>query len=128
MQILGEMKAWAYYGTNGLQLDTMQVRKGSPEGVGHLIWAATMAWALEETICKSARLLAIHDDSRQHKRLTRYFRMRGFEFVRDVGSAPSDLLLRVVWGGAGTLMVANCNEVYKSSRNLWEMTMNNSST
>ncbi len=120
VQILGEMKAWAYYGTNGFQLDTMQVREGAPEGVGHLVWAGTMAWALEKTICKSARLLAIHDDPRQHKRLTRYFRMRGFNFVRDVGSAPSDLPLRLVWGGAGTLMVASCHEVYESSRHLWE--------
>ena len=61
VRILGEMKAWAYHGVNGLQLDTMRVHPNAPVGAGHLVWAATMAWALEETPCEKARLLAICD-------------------------------------------------------------------
>ena len=52
VKVLGEMKGWAYAGNNGFQLDTMQVSPQAPLGTGHLIWAATMAWALEETPCR----------------------------------------------------------------------------
>ncbi|KGG12257.1 MULTISPECIES: hypothetical protein [Prochlorococcus] len=121
VQILGEMKGWAYNGVNGLQLDTMIVRKNAPKGIGHLIWAATMAWALEETVCRKARLLAIYDENFQHHKLIRYFQRRGFQIVRSVGSAPFDLPLRLIWGGSGSLMTADCSEVYKYSRKLWEL-------
>ena len=71
------MKAWAYSGEKGFQLDTMRVHSLATNSIGHLIWASTMAWALEETPCKSARLLAINDDTQQHKILIRYFQRRG---------------------------------------------------
>ncbi len=119
IQLCGEMKGWAYQTTKGLQLDVMKVRKDAKSKVGDLIWAATMAWALEETPCQSARLLAIYDENNQHKILQRYFRRRGFETVRDVGSSPLDLPLRLVWGGAGAFMVANCEEVFDRSYRLW---------
>ncbi len=121
VRILGEMKAWAYNQTNGLQLDTMRVSASAPGGVGHLVWAATMAWALENTPCSKARLLAIRDEERQHKRLVNYFLKRGFYTVREVGSAPMDLPLRMIWGGAGELMVADCKEVFEKSYRLWSI-------
>ena len=71
IQLWGEMKGWAYQNTKGLQLDTMKVAKNAKSRVGDLIWAATMAWALEETPCRSARLLAIYDENNQHKILQR---------------------------------------------------------
>ena len=117
--ILGEMKAWAYSRKHGFQLDTMRVSQSAPSGVGHLIWAATMAWALEETPCKKARLLAIRDEEDQHKKLVRYFQMRGFEFIREVGSDPLDLHLRMIWGGSGMLMNADCELVLQKSYSLW---------
>ncbi len=120
IKLLGEMKAWAYSGLNGLQLDTMKVGEDSPECIGHLIWAATMAWAIESTPCRNARLLAINDDLFQHAKLVRYFRKRGFETIKQVGSAPNDLPLRLVWGGAGTLMKCECINVYKKSLQLWD--------
>ena len=49
LRLLGEMKAWAYGTSRGLQLDTMRVLPSVPAGVGDLIWAATMAWAIEAT-------------------------------------------------------------------------------
>ena len=119
IQLWGEMKGWAYQNTKGLQLDVMKVRKDAKSKVGDLIWAATMAWALEETPCKSARLLAIYDENNQHKTLQRYFRRRGFNTVRDVGSSPLDLPLRLVWGGAGAFMVGNCEEVFDRSYKRW---------
>ena len=120
VQLWGEMKGWAYGGEKGLQLDTMRVRSDSPPGVGDLIWAATMAWALEATPCRQARLLAIRDGDNQYQRLVRYFQQRGFSTVREVGSAPLDLSLRMVWGGAGALMVANCSEVLDRSWRRWQ--------
>ena len=120
VRILGEMKAWAYPAVNGFQLDTMRVHSNAPVGIGHLVWASTMAWALEETSCKKARLLAIRDDEHQHACLVRYFLRRGFQIVREVGSAPIDLPLRMVWGGSGALMSADCCEVFKRSFDLWQ--------
>ncbi|WP_269622791.1 hypothetical protein [Prochlorococcus marinus] len=121
VQLLGEMKGWAYQHFSGLQLDTMLVKDSAPAAVGHLIWAATMAWALEETPCKKARLLAIHDDDQQHKILIRYFQRRKFRIVKEVGASFFDLPYRLVWGGAGSLMVGDCNEVYEYSKHLWQV-------
>ena len=118
-QLLGEMKGWAYGTTNGLQLDTMRVVPQSPAGVGDLVWAATMAWALEATPCRRARLLAIRDDERQHRRLVRYFRQRGFQLERDVAAALWDLPLRLVWGGAGALMSGSVEQVLERSLRSW---------
>ena len=119
IQLWGEMKGWAYQNTKGLQLDTMKVSKNAKARVGDLIWAATMAWALEETPCKSARLLAIYDENNQHKILQRYFRRRGFNTVRTVGSSLLDLPLRLVWGGAGAFMVGDCGTILERSYRCW---------
>ena len=109
-QLLGELKGWALPMAAGLQLDTMRVQGLETALVGPLIWAATFAWALEATPCRSARLLAIHDDDRQHRRLVRYFSRLGFEPVRELGAGPADLPLRLIWGGAGLLMRGDCTE------------------
>ncbi len=119
IRILGEMKIWAYSGLSGLQLDTMKVIPNSPKGVSDLIWAATMAWALETTPCKQARLLAIRDNTKKHQALFRYFRSRGFQHVKEVGSSPTDLPLRIIWGGAGSLMIGNCEKVLRRSYQRW---------
>ena len=115
----GELKAWAYPARHGLQLDTMRVVPGAPPGTGDLIWAATMAWALEATPCRSARLLAIHDDDRQHRRLVRYFERRGFQTLRRVDAALWDLPLRLVWGGSGALMRSEVEAVLERSLKAW---------
>ncbi len=119
IQLLGEMKGWAYHNPKGLQLDTMKVAKNADSKVGDMIWSATMAWALEETPCRSARLLAIYDENNQHKILQRYFRRRGFNIVRNVGATPLDLPLRLVWGGAGAFMVGACEDVLSRSYRCW---------
>ncbi len=124
IKLLGEMKGWAYQSKSGLQLDTMQVSSDAPSGVGHLIWASTMAWALEETPCKSARLLAINDEEKQHSILVRYFQKRGFSTIKEVGSSVFDLPFRMIWGGAGSLMIGNCHEVYENSLHHWKANYN----
>lgn len=112
-ELVGELKGWALPMTAGLQLDTMRVGRQAREGVGALIWAATFAWALEETPCRRARLLAIRDGERQHRRLVRYFAGLGFQPLRELGSSPLDLPLRLVWGGSGLLMGGACGEGLK---------------
>ncbi len=119
IQLWGEMKGWAYQNTKGLQLDIMKVGKNANSKVGDILWAATMAWAIEETPCRSARLLAIYDENNQHKILQRYFRRRGFNTVRNIGSSPLDLPLRLVWGGAGAFMVGDCEEILDRSYRSW---------
>ena len=108
--LLGELKGWALPRPDGLQLDTMRVQGADTAGVGALIWAATFAWALEATPCRSARLLAIRDNDQQHRRLVRYFRQLGFEPVRELGAAALDLPLRLIWGGVGLLMRGSVSE------------------
>jgi len=115
----GEMKGWAYGTVAGLQLDTMRVQPGAPAGVGDLVWAATMAWALKTTPCRRARLLAIRDSDQQHRRLVRYFKQRGFSTVREVEAALWDLPLRMVWGGAGALMSGEVHAVLERSLRGW---------
>ncbi len=119
-QLLGEMKGWAHGGERGLQLDTMRVQPQAPVGVGALVWAATLAWALEETPCRQARLLAIDDDPVQHRRLVRYFKGLGFRSTRLLGGAPADLPLRLIWGGAGQLMVGECEAVLERVTQRWQ--------
>jgi hypothetical protein len=83
--------------------------------VGALIWAATFAWALEATPCRRARLLAIRDHERQHRRLVRYFRQLGFTPLRELGGGATDLAPRLLWGGAGLLMEGVCADGLRRS-------------
>ena len=89
VKIWGEIKGWTLPKEDGLQLDTLRILKGSPKFVSELIWATTMSWALEKTSCTSARLLAIYDSDGYSKKLIRYFKLIGFEVVKEVGSSPS---------------------------------------
>jgi len=111
LRLVGELKGWAWPTPGGLKLDTLQVAgrsSGLPDlGVGPLIAAATFAWALEQTPCRRAQILAIRDDDGQHRRLVRYFRRLGFVPSKELGAALWDLPERLVWGGAGLLMQAD---------------------
>ena len=108
VKIWGEMKGWTFLNKQGLQLDTLRIISNSPPFVSELIWAASMAWAIEKKNSKKARLLAIYDNDGYSMKLVRYFRIIGFKIVKEVGSSPIDLFLRLVWGGAGTLMKGDC--------------------
>ncbi len=116
--LLGELRGWCLPTPAGLRLDTMRVQGEDTAAVGPLIWAATFAWALEATPCRTARLLAIRDGERQHRRLVRYFRRLGFIPLRELGGGPLDLGPRLIWGGAGLLMQGDCVEGLRRS-GLW---------
>ncbi|MDA0716754.1 MAG: hypothetical protein O2839_00865 [Cyanobacteria bacterium] len=113
--LLGEIKGWALPAAAGLRLDTMRVQGDKVAAVGPLIWAATSAWALEATPCRQATILAIRDSNDQHRRLVRYFRQLGFSPLRGLDAGVADLAPRLVWGGAGLLMRADCTEVLNRS-------------
>ena len=113
VKIWGEMKGWTYLKNNGIQLDTLRILSNSPSFVSELIWATTMAWAIEMKAIKKARLLAIFDTEGYSKKLVRYFKIIGFKVIKEVGSSPTDLFLRLVWGGSGTLMKGDCFYVLK---------------
>ena len=113
VKIWGEMKGWTFLNKQGLQLDTLRIINTSPPFVSELIWASSMAWAIEKKNSKKARLLAIYDSEGYSIKLVRYFKIIGFEIVKEVGSSPIDLFLRLVWGGAGTLMKGDCFHILK---------------
>ena len=113
--LLGEIKGWALPAAAGLRLDTMRVQGDQVAAVGPLIWAATFAWALEATPCRQATILAIRDSEAQHRRLVRYFHQLGFSPLRELGAGVADLAPRLIWGGAGLLMRADCTEVLRRS-------------
>lgn len=128
LTLLGELRGWALPHPEGLRLDTMRVQDARDNAadsaahlaaVGPLIWAASFAWALEATPCRHARLLAIRDEEQQHRRLVRYFQRLGFEPLRPLGGAATDLAPRLLWGGAGLLMRGDCREgLRRSARRL----------
>ena len=111
VKIWGEMKGWNFLNKQGIQLDTLRILRNSPPFVSELIWAATMAWSIEKKTSKKVRLLAIYDNEGYSKKLVRYFKIIGFKIVKEVGSSPLDLFLRLVWGGAGTLMKGDCLKI-----------------
>ena len=111
VKIWGEMKGWTFLNKQGLQLDTLRIISTSPPYVSELIWGTSMAWAIEKKNSKKARLLAIYDTEGYSMKLVRYFKIIGFKIVKEVGSSPIDLFLRLVWGGAGTLMKGDCSYV-----------------
>ena len=108
IKIWAEIKGWTYSNKQGIQLDTLRILSKAPAFVSELIWATTMAWAIEKKSSNKARLLAIFDSEGYSKKLVRYFKLIGFKIVKEVGSSPADLFLRLVWGGAGTLMKGDC--------------------
>ena len=108
VKIWGEMKGWTLLNKQGIQLDTLRILGNSPPFVSELIWATTMSWAINKKASKKVRLLAIYDNEGYSKKLVRYFKIIGFKIVKEVGSSPIDLFLRLVWGGAGTLMKGDC--------------------
>ena len=113
VKIWGEMKGWTFLNKQHMQLDTLRILSSSPPYVKELIWASTMSWAIEKKNINKVRLLAIYDTEGYSKKLVRYFKIIGFKIVKEVDSSPIDLFLRLVWGGAGTLMGGDCFYILK---------------
>jgi hypothetical protein len=67
----------------------------------------------KESGCQTCEFLAIDDAEFQHKRLVRYYKTAGFDEIRYVGEELKDIPDRLVWGGCGTLMRGNIDDVLK---------------
>jgi hypothetical protein len=121
-ELLGELKAWSFPRSTVLRLDTLRAQGQGSAGAAPLLLASACAWALEQTTCRQARFLAIHDDDRQHRRLVRYFRGLGFTPLRELGSAPLDWAPRLLWGGSGLLMESDCGDALRRCARRWRAT------
>lgn len=73
-------------------------------GLALFIGALVVRFGLERG-CRTAELLAINDTDEYHQKLVRYYGRLGFKTVRVVeGGSLGDLAHMLVWGGVGTRM------------------------
>ena len=85
---------------NTLNFGGVTIGLGLLMGYRCLLYASESAQGPREV----AEFLAIDDEEFQHKRLVRYYKYAGFQFVKYVGDDFQDIPDRMVWGGCGTLM------------------------
>lgn len=83
---------------------------GQVFGVSLLLGYITMLYGKENN-CSTAEFLAIDDEDFQHKRLVRFFKRAGFESIRYVGDDVRSIPDRLVWGGCGTLMMCDIENI-----------------
>lgn len=119
-QILGYIEGFVRPTGRLLHVDKMEVframvkraRQENPDefrgggtvlGVGLLIGYLCMLHG-DAQGCRTAEFLAIDDEDFQHKRLVRYYKQAGFDFVKYVGDDFAGIPDRLVWGGCGTLL------------------------
>ncbi|KAH9621423.1 hypothetical protein KSS87_015233 [Heliosperma pusillum] len=93
-----------------LKRETLSVRK-SIFGVGLFLGAVAVRHGFDSG-CNTAQLLAINDTPLYHSKLVRFYSRMGFKAVHEVdGSSIRDLAHMLVWGGKGTRMDANVEEL-----------------
>lgn len=81
-------------------------------GLGRVMAQAVFAHGLENG-CEKAEILAINDDDDMHRKLVRYYERMGFEVECEVtGENVSDIFHLLVWGGVGTRMNADLQQVF----------------
>ncbi|CAB9504781.1 expressed unknown protein [Seminavis robusta] len=83
---------------------------GNTFGVGLLFGYQCLLHGAEQG-CKIAEFLAIDDEDFQHRRLVRFYSRSGFEVIKYIGDDFQDIPARMVWGGCGTLMRANIDDL-----------------
>jgi len=76
---------------------------GTVFGPGLILGYLCLLHGIEQG-CQTAEFLAIDDQEFQHKRLVRFYRNSGFEYVKYVGDDWASIPDRLVWGGCGTLL------------------------
>lgn len=81
-------------------------------GIGLFIGAVAVRYGYD-CGCKKAELLAINDTDFYHSKLVRFYTRIGFKTVYEVrgGSSLEDLAHMLVWGGVGTRMDADIEEL-----------------
>lgn len=128
-QILGYIEGFIRPTGQLLHLDKMEVfRKmvhrarhenpkfkggGTVLGVGMLMAYLCVLHGAEEGKCSQAEFLAIDDSQFQHKRLVKLYRNAGFKKVKYVGDDFRDVPDRLVWGGCGTLLRADIQDLLR---------------
>jgi hypothetical protein len=82
-------------------------------GPSALMAAAMCAWVKESAPfgCHTAEILAIDDDSRQHKVLVRFYKVVGLKPVRQVDEGFTSIPDRLLYGGCGTIMQVPTNKL-----------------
>ncbi|KAL3538797.1 hypothetical protein ACH5RR_002163 [Cinchona calisaya] len=100
-----------------LHLDSIRLRREtlgmekSIFGIGLYIGAVAVRYGYD-CGCKKAELLAINDTELYHSKLVRFYTRIGFNTVYEVsGSSLGDLAHMLVWGGVGTRMDADVEEL-----------------
>ncbi|KAL5857456.1 hypothetical protein ACOSQ3_004914 [Xanthoceras sorbifolium] len=111
----GLIRVWL--GGRILHLDSIRLRREtlgmerSIFGIGLFIGAVAIRYGYE-CGCTTAELLAINDSDIYHTKLVRFYKRIGFEAVHEVtGSTIGDLAHMLVWGGIGTRMDANVEDL-----------------
>ncbi|KAJ4834940.1 hypothetical protein Tsubulata_047375 [Turnera subulata] len=93
-----------------LKRETLGMEK-SIFGIGLFIGAVAIRYGYD-CGCRTAELLAINDTEFYHAKLVRFYSRIGFKAVHEVtGSTMGDLAHLLVWGGVGTRMDADVEEL-----------------
>lgn len=80
-------------------------------GVGLFVGAVAIRYGYD-CGCKVAELLAINDSDLYHSKLVRFYTRIGFKAVYEVtGSSMGDTVHMLVWGGYGTRMDADIEQL-----------------
>lgn len=100
-----------------LHLDSIRLKREtlgmerSIFGIGLFIGAVAVRYGYD-CGCTTAELLAINDSDLYHTKLVRFYKRIGFKVVHEVtGSTVGDLAHMLVWGGIGTRMDADVEEL-----------------
>lgn len=111
----GVIRVW--FGGRILHLDSIRMRRETLEmqksifGLGLFVGAVAVRHGFD-CGCRKAELLAINDSDLYHSKLVRFYTRMGFKSVHEVnGSSIGDLAHMLVWGGKGTRMDADIEEL-----------------
>lgn len=111
----GLVRLWL--GGKILHLDSIKLRRETLEmeksifGIGLYVGAVAIRYGYD-CGCKKAELLAINDTDLYHSKLVRFYKRIGFRSAYEVtGSSFGDLADMLVWGGIGTRMDADIEEL-----------------
>ncbi|XP_065016585.1 uncharacterized protein LOC135582299 isoform X1 [Musa acuminata AAA Group] len=111
----GVVRPWV--GGKVLHLDSMRLSRDTLRmdrsifGFGLFIGAAAVRHGFDRG-CRRAELLAINDSPIFHSKLVRFYTRMGFKAVHKVdGSSVGDLAHMLVWGGRGTRMDADIEQL-----------------